>query len=283
MAAGGAGDPGSAEACADCHAEAAAQWRGSRHAVAGNNAIFAVALDHADHRSWCTGCHTPDEARPDEGIGCATCHLRAGERHPDGPDPDLASGAVCAGCHQFGLPAGHALASDEPVQTTVDEWADSLAALEGRTCVSCHADGDHRMTGAHDPDRVRGALRITVEPREEGLRMVLVTKGVGHRLPTGDGFRRLVVEACADETCADVIARRVLGRRFDGPAWHLVEDRWLPPDDEVTIDLAAPGARGWRVSYAYGDPLLEPLLAPEDRGFVVASGAVPLAGQGPSR
>ena len=83
------------ESCAGCHADAAAQWRESAHALGSfNNPIYRTAIDRLRRdvgpgpSRFCAGCHDmallvdgamdreiqPSDPRAHAAIGCRTCH-----------------------------------------------------------------------------------------------------------------------------------------------------------------------------------------------------------------
>jgi len=128
----------SVQACAKCHADEAASWRQSRHAVAFTNPIFQASWLHWPN-GWCLDCHLPlREAQKerlgtkaiagsihevqdmsqaglwDEGVTCTVCHVRAGaivtsnppsreaqRAHPMEYDPGLSEPEFCGSCHAF--------------------------------------------------------------------------------------------------------------------------------------------------------------------------------------
>ncbi len=294
----------SAEDCGDCHTAELRQWTDSRHHRAFTNDLFQAGLIaepqafcvhcHAPTAPQVAevlpnlpayaalsprsapgpGLAFAPEPRAAEGVGCAACHLRDGAVLSAGPDapaaphpirvePRFGTAAACRGCHQF-------LAPDGPstprwwMQSTWAEW--QISEPDGDPdCLDCHMKGgDHAMTGAHDADRLRGALEV--RPAPGGLR--LTARGVGHRLPTGDLFRAITVEIARGEAVPAASAQAEgweelwrAGRRFsavegaDG-AIHKqpVEDSRLWPDQPVLVPLPdTPGLR-WRVRYHFGAP-----------------------------
>jgi hypothetical protein len=186
-------------------------------------------------------------------------------------EPELARSEFCAGCHQFNFPRPAPLgAGDEPMQDTLAEWRRSAAARDGRTCQACHLDG-HRFPGAHDAALLDRSIAVRVERRDAAH--VLVTAratGAGHRVPTGDPFRRLRVELCAEPTCAEPLARPLFARLFqpEGESWKLASDTTVAPPalgatSERTIAVrlqAPPPIVYWRAVYAYAAPSTEPDL-----------------------
>ncbi|MCA9492433.1 MAG: hypothetical protein KC621_21015 [Myxococcales bacterium] len=235
------------EACAECHVEQGAAWAESRHAKAATNALFAESFRRTDH-PWCLSCHAADGV----GVGCATCHA--------------AGSPGCEGCHQFDLPRELGGASSGVAsQDTVQEWRRSSFA--DRPCTSCH--DPHASPGGHDDERMRAALTVDVRADVDRVVARLTSHDVGHAVPTGDPFRRLQLDVCADLGCSRTLATATFVRRLapteDG-GWRLAEDTRVPPPtggartSVVERVLEAPGARGWRLSYHLADPVHEPVL-----------------------
>lgn len=236
------------EDCAGCHAGPTEAWQTSRHASSASNPHIVQALADARHVGWCLTCHLPEPT----GVGCRTCHPTHGPTSPD----------VCEGCHQFAGPAvtGPLALGGDPVQDTVAEHRATPAGQAGRTCASCHLRG-HRFLGAHDPAFVREGLTARAEPDALVLQ---TTADLGHRLPTGDPFRRLEVRLCADRWCADVRSRRQLAvvHQPDADGWmRVVSDTRLgPPGGEApdTLRIAWPeGCVAWDVRLLLADPTLD--------------------------
>ncbi|MEM6993311.1 MAG: hypothetical protein AAF721_22555 [Myxococcota bacterium] len=257
MIAGGSEAPSAIEtplgldpaACARCHVEAAAHWRGSLHAQAWNDPVFSAEYDERPAAS-CRGCHDPagQEGRS-HGIDCATCHVREGaivvrqasaaaaRAHPLTVDTTLDGVTECAGCHQFSFTDDGIHDPTEALQATVDEWRDSRAASEGLTCVACHLDG-HALAGLGSPSLLARAVEVEVEPVRKGSGVVVevsIAGGrIGHAFPTGDVFRQAVLEVrTSDGAAAEFSMQRWLARTADpdGLATHVrtVDDSRVPP------------------------------------------------------
>jgi hypothetical protein len=282
----------SATSCAPCHAEVVAAWRQSAHADAFANSLFAASFKY-ERRAWCVSCHAPlpEQAAGrlrDEGVGCAACHVRGGailaarpataeaeKAHPIVVEPRLAQAELCAGCHQFNWPItmDPLRYGPNPMQNTVAEWQ---ATARAETCVDCHMTSGHRMPGGHDGDRVARALDVAVVARPSQVRVRLRSHGVGHALPTGDPFRRLVVQLCAAPSCEPVLREVFFGRRFD--AKHdgkLVLDTTVPPGGERVLDVAKPaGARYWRLVYRYAAIGTERDLDEDERAQEISHGKI---------
>lgn len=228
---------GDAASCAGCHAGEAAGWAASRHAHAADNPAFERSF--ADTRpGWCHDCHRPD------GVGCGACHAA-----------EVAAADTCAACHEFELPHQGGAG-----QHTVSEWASSAAGRRGQGCVTCH--DPHTVPGAYDDDALRAATSAAVRRSGDGVSARITVAGAGHAVPTGDPFRRLTLELCADLACRRPVGAAELGLRFtrgDDGRVTLAEDTRLRPSGvgdgaERTVAVAAPGARAWRLWYHRLDP-----------------------------
>lgn len=252
------------DSCEACHAVQAAQWRGSQHQTAYREAEFQRALAH-EPLPFCRGCHAPeaDPAAPAPpelaglGVGCVSCHVpedmvlgapgpgRAAAPHAIRRPPGFAGDQACAGCHEFAFPGRPGVM----MQATIAEHAASEHAAT--SCADCHmprlAGGrrDHRFAGSRDPELLRRSLRVTAGRAGGTVNMTIEPGWVGHAVPTGDLFRRLVVEAeVADGR--QVLAReaQALGRRFaqeHGRRTPIADDRVgaRPGPTEVVLALGA--------------------------------------------
>lgn len=255
--------------CATCHPLQFADWSRSRHAMAMGPGVAAQMLER-DSEGDCARCHAPlaDQAEDAylqaDGVTCAACHVRAGETFGPAPTPStllpLVSGSrsahgriqtrpffeqseFCAGCHHF--PVGTApIVEGTTLQNTYEEWRNSRAAREGRTCQTCHMpDRRHFFRGIHDPDTVRRAVRWTFEANPHAndvkARMTLTNVGAGHFLPTyvvPEIWMRIEVKDGAGATLAFAehrIARKV---KFEGDDWTQTSDTRLAPDQTATLD-----------------------------------------------
>lgn len=268
--------------CERCHAYDARTWRSSAHRTAFVDEVFQAEWAPLAQPE-CVRCHAP-LADPDApageaaelGVSCLVCHaapggsVRSVHAAPDAPhpitvDPTLATAEACAGCHDFPFarvaPTRHDLSA--PLQRTLTEWHE---VEERGACQRCHfRDGErvsHGSPGARSPALLADAL--DVEARAErspgGTSVTLVLRSrAGHAVPTGDMYRRLVVEAWPVGRPAR--AQRVtLMRRFervDGIEREIGDDR-VPPRGERTVHLALPraGRVAWRITWQALDPAL---------------------------
>ncbi|MEM6992743.1 MAG: multiheme c-type cytochrome [Myxococcota bacterium] len=210
--------------CVRCHATVAAQWAPSLHGRAWTDGDFAFARVR-ERKPFCRSCHAPEANPADEpptalaslGVACVTCHVPADARlGPDGvltgttlhgtepsPHPIVRSAAfdgvgACASCHEFASPRNPGLL----LQSTVSEHQRS--AYADHTCQSCHMPPtgrglDHGFSASRDPEMLRSALTVTAtRPVPHRVAIALQLGAVGHAFPTGDPFRRVVVETRAE-------------------------------------------------------------------------------------
>jgi mono/diheme cytochrome c family protein/ribosomal protein L40E len=258
----------SAKQCGRCHAKQFREWTGSLHGAAGSPGLYAQ-LD-AGMKDTCRRCHAPlaeqapgnvyDGALRDEGVTCASCHVRAWTRNGPGasatlladpayPKQDLAiyeRGDFCMPCHQ--LPPRNGLGG-KPLLNTYKEWLEGPYMQRGIQCQHCHMPNrEHQWLGIHDKDTFRQGIRLDVDARrtDRGASVVaeLANIGAGHYLPTTptpavwlrielldrDGHP---IEGARDETR--------IGRDlwFDG-TWHERADTRIPPGEKVTF------VKAWR-------------------------------------
>lgn len=130
LGAGGraAGDGGTPEeACAACHAEAVADWRGSPHARTLNR-VFLDQWKRAGGGFECLVCHASRydraTAQPQShGVSCESCHGVIPAGHPGEGAPVLpVSSDVCNSCHN----------------ATYAEWRLSGHGQKNIRCFDCH-------------------------------------------------------------------------------------------------------------------------------------------------
>ncbi|MBM4776565.1 MAG: hypothetical protein GQE15_02590 [Archangiaceae bacterium] len=278
-------DAPSAAACAECHPERAKEWSESAHRASLTNRVFLDGFSAEPHQR-CLICHGPLEAqlrhakrplRPDspvhDGITCAVCHVRdgvvlsprpdsTGYGHPVRHEPALRSSEFCGTCHEFD---GHAVIdgvtvlNDLPMQTTLSEWREWGGA---KTCQRCHMPSvSHRVRGARDLEFLRSSVKLDVRA---GL-VTLTAQNVGHRVPTGDVFRHLMLWA-DDQPLMRFGLELERGSDAKGrPGVVIAKDTRLLPDVPVRVKLPA-FARRVRLTYHFTAPSLRarPLLTRED-------------------
>lgn len=270
--------------CGACHEKQYAEWRSSRHSVAFTNRIFAASYAREPMR-WCLSCHAPSpeqqraigEARRVEevsapevadGVSCIACHVRDGRVLTK---RELGAPEFCASCHQFNFPH-----QTEPMQDTVAEWR---RAGGQERCQDCHMPrGAHTFPGAHDRSFLARAVEVNVSGSDDGVVVRLQARGAAHRVPTGDPFRRLIVQLCGEPSCDEPDASPSFGRVFarEGEGWRLVADESLPAGGSRTRAVKLDRARPiyWRLLYGYAASSSAPSLDGEDWSSELQRGVV---------
>ena len=298
-----------AQDCGVCHVEIEAEWSASIHARSWTDRQFQSELQKDPEVGWlCLNCHTPaadqqaeivihtgnvrqpdrapnpdfDPAWREEGISCASCHVRDGvvlgpygsnaAPHPVRQAPELLESGVCTTCHQAQARLEEALVC--AFNTGVES-----SEAEAGTCQSCHMPEVHRPLvegGEVRPGRRHlwlGSLvpKETLTPEEEAfytlfepgidfsmapdlleggartLRLVVENKRAGHMLPTGDPERFLLVHIEATDQEGRVLAslRHRIGQRWE---WHPVarklSDNRLAPGETRVLTLPLEESEG---------------------------------------
>jgi hypothetical protein len=304
----------SAAACGACHPAILAEWQSSTHAHAWTDRQFQAEITKSGNRWLCLNCHTPllvqqdrwpvglqdgdvelpllvdnpafDAALRDEGITCASCHVRDGvirgpglvdstPPHPVQADPDFTTNAVCERCHQ-------AIATYPGKQfictfDTGNEWAAGPYPAEGKGCVDCHMPAVERSVAVGGPVRTvrqhwwRGAgvpkvagvtqpvaanppgLGLKASWGPDGLQVVMTNERAGHQLPTGDPERWVQVDVVFLDAEGQVVGEPWqvrLGQVWEWwPAPKKLDDTRLAPRASRTELLALPeGAERAEVS-----------------------------------
>src|SRR5262249_1930137 len=111
------------------------------------------------------------------------------EEHATRFEPLLNDARFCAGCHQFRFEVGDALTAN----ITQDTWREWRAIVGAKPCGTCHST--HAYEGAHSIEMLRSAVQVRARASADGaLFDIEATAALGHKLPSGDLFRRLVLE-----------------------------------------------------------------------------------------
>jgi hypothetical protein len=228
-------------ACRTCHAEIVDEWANSRHALAWTNSIFATEY-RVKPQQWCVNCHAPtqlqqaalgsgDTSLADQGVDCATCHVRSGhmvskQRAPSSPhatvaDTTFGSPAYCADCHNFEFPMlgvrlGEVTAmTKHPMQTTVTQFSQGPYASNRDGCMMCHGSKrNHAFAGAHSLAMLEGAIATVVCRDRSALNVSVTNIGAGHNVPTGDIHRHINVRVWRS-SAPENLFEGFIGRRFE--------------------------------------------------------------------
>lgn len=161
--------------------------------------------------------------------------------------------------------------------------AEAPPGLDPTGCGGCHQRrGRHRFPGGHDADLLRDTLDLAVAWSGGEVEATLTATGAAHAVPTGDPFRQLVLELCADPACEDRTGRLVWGRRFrpTDTTWVLDRDTRVPPatlgpsaSRTMTTTPTGPVAH-WRLWCDLADPALG--LPEAESRILLMTGAMPV-------
>ena len=152
----------------------------------------------------------------------------------------------------------------------------------------------HGFAVASDPALLRRALLTQVTRRGESLAFDLAPGEVGHAVPTGDLFRRLVVvaEVIGEDYQLVAHVERPLGRHFrfeaganGGRVQREISDDRVQGAMHLDLDLgprAAGQAIAWRIEWQRVQSMHEEEAVVADT-VVLAEGRQPAQPRGPSR
>ena len=244
--------------CVFCHAPEQAQfaevianidWYRSRHPEAPGPAVTRK-----------------EEPRAGLGVHCGVCHVRdgvvltandiEGAPHETRRSTELSSSELCITCHEFPIPAflgGDMHLTDVLMQRTGTEWRAWQQQGGDRSCQDCHMpEGRHVFRGAHDTAWLRASVAVESGRDEAGPFVDVKTVGVGHRLPTGDLFRRITVRSADHEIAAFYREfDAVFDEDLEAVTTVEVSDTTLIPGKTERVYLPV-DATAWSVVYHYG-------------------------------
>ncbi len=234
---------------------------------------------------------TPEIAKPKGrakgaeagGLTCASCHLTPEGKirgpyqvkapHATVEDPAMRTSAACAYCHSMGKRV-----IGKQTQTFL-EWRDDFHKpdLGRQHCQDCHmlrttrkvaedfnvparAVARHLWTGGHSPQRIAGALNLTIVQNEEGksnIEFHVININAGHSVPTGSNRRAVYL-------IADVVDDK--GKTIATREWMFAPWYGPRPDDKAFLeeDKKRPDAVAATQADAQG-PHETPVRAGEER------------------
>lgn len=296
----------SAQVCGGCHQAIYEEWKVSTHRHAWNDPQFQKEITKSGNTWLCRNCHTPtleqqpvwpvglqdddveapilvpnpqhDAALMDEGITCVACHVRDGVIHGPGlpdstaphavkADPTYRSADLCLRCHQAEMtyPGKDFVCTF----TTGDEWRQSGAAAEGKTCQSCHMPEIERPVAVGGPVRTvrrhwfKGSgvpkfadqappkdaepgpgLDLTATAGDGALTLVATNAHAGHHLPAGDPERWVQLDVTFQDAAGAAVGEPWQHRFGQVWEWHprprRVSDNRLEAGESRTLSVAVP-------------------------------------------
>ncbi len=303
----------SAESCGTCHKEHYEEWKFSTHSHAWEDPQFQAELAKETSPFMCINCHIPlqnqqdsivkglingdiyrpvKEANPhfdkklqQEGINCASCHVRNGAvigptgttkaPHKTVKDTVHLSEKLCISCHNAVAVVTPQLAC---TFQTGDEWK-AGPYFGKKTCLNCHMPDttraivpgfEPRLSHRHyfpgsgipkfadQPTKMLNGLSMKEHtPNIENVKVgdtlhfniTLKNEFAGHRVPTGDPERFILVEQ-AIYTKDSVLFDKKTSRIGEEWEWHpkarKLSDNNLNPKESRTyeFDFIVPNQKG---------------------------------------
>jgi hypothetical protein len=220
-----------------------------------------------------------------EGITCAACHVRNGavegptgnltEAHPTRRADRFTDSSICLACHQAvrSYPGKDFICVFE----TGQEWEDGPYGRTQQGCQVCHmqpvdrpiaeggpirsgrrhyfpGSGIYKQTGVGPPlDQLAPGLAVTASTTEELLAIRLENSFSGHRLPTGDPERFILVVTKFFSASGQAVGTTNTERI--GQTWQWwpeplkLGDNRLAPLEVREVRLARPSyAQSWKIT-----------------------------------
>jgi hypothetical protein len=201
----------SSKQCAECHAEAYAEWESSWHALAWEDPeVRLLSNDFAN--TDCIDCHAPRPvfetgvgkrvlpraSRRAEGVDCISCHALPESEGGGVAGTIDAPGAACRPVARVELTRVELCASCHDQHGTVKQWRASRYAEQGIGCIDCHMPhrgGDpargrvHTMHGGHDIELVKSAVALRARRVAGGVAVEVENVAAGHSFPTDERSR----------------------------------------------------------------------------------------------
>jgi len=218
--------PEKARVCLSCHAPTVRETKD-----------FAAAQPMTAEGVSCDFCHSikaVDLSDEKDGARLTMGTTKYGPlRHAQSPAHEIVHSELhkrsefCALCHEYRNPNGLT------VLGTYSEWKSSSYAKRGQQCQDCHMPlipgrvvalnvkpdaptsvNLHNISGSHDMERVRGAIKLDLVGQEwQGDRvwvsLKVTNEGSGHCFPTGLPMHRAVLEVTLRDGNAEVARREI--------------------------------------------------------------------------
>jgi len=288
----------SAKHCGACHQDHYNEWKLSTHSHAWTDLQFQAELKKESSPFMCINCHIPlqnqqeyiikgleggdiykpvKEKNPNfdidlqqEGINCASCHVRDGAvigptgtskaPHKTVKDPLFLSESLCINCHNAVAVVTPTLACSFE---TGDEW-EAGPYFQEKNCIDCHMEqvnreivhgyGErlshfHSFPGSGIPklDTVETAMLngLGIYPSvldrsysiEDSVQFSLLVKNefAGHKVPTGDPERFFLIVFNLVNEAGDTLATKTdrIGEHWEWyPEAKKISDNNLLPNEE---------------------------------------------------
>ncbi|MCT4582432.1 MAG: hypothetical protein N4A35_13540 [Flavobacteriales bacterium] len=288
----------SAKSCGACHQEHYQEWQHSTHSHAWTDPQFQAEIAKESSPFMCINCHIPlqnqqkdivtglingdiyqpvtqpnphfDEALQQEGINCASCHVRDGAvlgptgtnkaPHKTVKDTLHLSENLCISCHNAVAVVTPQLAC---TFETGDEWKAGPYFGE-QNCKSCHMpDTTRSIVPGYEPRNSRqhyfmgsGIPKFIDQPTKmlNGLliepiafkpnsktgdtmrfNVDITNKFAGHKVPTGDPERFIIIEQTVYDKDSTLISQK---RHRIGEEWE-----WYPEAKKISDNNLLPNEK----------------------------------------
>ncbi|MEK6602447.1 MAG: ammonia-forming cytochrome c nitrite reductase subunit c552 [Candidatus Binatota bacterium] len=246
-------DPGQAILCMSCHAPLSEQIPLLAEVAAGNEKTYTKNPHFDPHLQLegitCAACHVRQQQRfgPPRAEGASSTTYPAGMPGHGGAQrtPYFERAEFCKDCHQFD-PDNSLLLNGKPLQDTYREWRNSIWGKGEASCQECHMpQRRHLWRGIHDPEWVKGGVRIEVQVKKAPLRpgdslelaVAVVNAAVGHKFPTYITPKVFVRATLLDNSGRSLPGTRqekIIGwdARFEDGRWKEYFDTRIPPGEK---------------------------------------------------
>ena len=256
--------------CVSCHADVAAQWATTAHAIAWVDEEYIAQLADKKRPETCWGCHAPEPllqgklsskpgVRNDArhlGVNCESCHLgpdgkvlgprgTATSAHKSEASTVFTEGRadeLCIACHRFNI---------GPVVGIAKDFVTEKLSERGFSCMGCHAadvemkfasksDSEdppvrkgksHALQSPRDPAFLARAFEFVLETQAGGS-VLIVKNRAGHRVPGLIG-RSIEFNVTALDADGRELAHKT--STFDASAY-------LPVDGQIPVALGVSAA-----------------------------------------
>ncbi len=207
-----------------------------------------------------------------EGVTCAACHVKDGvifgpyqekvlnAPHPVAYDDKFLSKALCKQCHE--VPSKDFSLMNEGICGTGMESNTGIWSARGFICQDCHMptvnrplmsgfparEGrKHTWPGAYSTSQLQKVFSFRAEMREDNLTIRITNSGAGHKAPTGDADRFIILDFFwisdkGQKTQLESIEfkRQVVWQ----PIMFVLSDNRLSPGESTHITVTKPSDSG---------------------------------------
>ena len=213
-----------------------------------------------------------DQALQQEGVTCAGCHVRNGiiygpfrqktmnAPHAVAYDEKFTSKNICQQCHE--VPAKSISLMDEGICRTGMESDNGVWAARGFICQDCHMQAvkrplmagfparegrKHLWPGGYSSSQLKKVFSFKAEKNQQQLTIMITNSGAGHKAPTGDPDRFIVLDFYwIDESGHETALASIEFKRqiIWQPIMFVWSDNRLAPGESTSLTLSLPSGSG---------------------------------------